>query len=57
MADRLALDTNAVADYLRDYRPESPQIADTAQIFLPLPVLGELYAGAFRTEAFSRGFR
>jgi len=27
MADRLALDTNAVADYLPDYRPEPPQIA------------------------------
>jgi tRNA(fMet)-specific endonuclease VapC len=44
---RLAVDTNAAVDYLRPDRVPPPQLADAEQIFLPLPVLGELYAGAF----------
>jgi tRNA(fMet)-specific endonuclease VapC len=47
MSEKLAVDTNAVADYLRSYRPEPPHLAAAAEVFLPLPVLGELYLGAF----------
>ena len=47
MSEKLAVDTNTVADYLRSYRPEPPQLAVAAEVFLPLPVLGELYLGAF----------
>jgi tRNA(fMet)-specific endonuclease VapC len=50
MSERLALDTNAVADYLRAYRPEPPHLATAAELFLPLPVLGELYLGAFGSD-------
>ena len=50
MSERFALDTNAVADYLRAYRPEPPHLTPKAELFLPLPVLGELYLGAYGSD-------
>ena len=44
---RFAVDTTAVVDLMRADR-ENPQLLlrDDADVFLPLPVLGELYVGA-----------
>jgi tRNA(fMet)-specific endonuclease VapC len=50
VSDSIAVDTNAVVDYLRAYRKKPPRISDAEEVWLPLPVLGELYAGAFRSE-------
>ena len=43
----LAVDTSAAVDYIRPDRIPPPQLLEAEKIFLPLPVLGELYAGAF----------
>jgi tRNA(fMet)-specific endonuclease VapC len=44
--DRFAVDTSAVIDLLRADRPSPTAFQSSAAIFLPLPALGELYAGA-----------
>ncbi|MBV9494405.1 MAG: PIN domain-containing protein [Acidobacteria bacterium] len=42
----IAVDTTAAIDYLRnEYRP--PQIDQASSILVPLPVVGELFVGAF----------
>jgi tRNA(fMet)-specific endonuclease VapC len=47
MTLRLAVDTSAVVDLMRTDRPKPPQLlTDDAEVFLPLPVLAELYVGA-----------
>ena len=43
----LAVDTSAAVDYMRPDRNAPPQLALAETIFLPLQVLGELFAGAF----------
>jgi tRNA(fMet)-specific endonuclease VapC len=43
---RLAADTNAAVDLLRKDRREPTQLASATEVFLPLPVLGELLVGA-----------
>lgn len=50
MSDRLALDTNAVVDLIRPNRPNPPLLPVAQNNVLPLPVAGELYAGAFTSE-------
>ena len=45
--NQLAVDTSAAVDYLRPDRTPPPQLADAEKVFVPLPVIGELYAGAF----------
>jgi tRNA(fMet)-specific endonuclease VapC len=50
MTDRLCVDTNAVADLLRETRIDPPPIRAATDIFLPLPVAGELYAGAYSSR-------
>ena len=50
MNGRLVVDTNAVVDYLRASRPAPPALLTAPEIFLPLTVLGELFAGAFASE-------
>src|SRR5438876_9519921 len=50
MNDRLAVDTNAVVDYLRESRPAPPALLTAPEVLLPLTVLGELFAGAFASE-------
>jgi tRNA(fMet)-specific endonuclease VapC len=44
---RLAVDTNAAVDYIRPDRAAPPPLSQAETIFLPLPVIGELFAGAF----------
>lgn len=46
MPDPLAVDTNAVVDFLPTDRVTPPALRATRSVALPLPVLGELYAGA-----------
>lgn len=41
----IAVDTSAAIDYLRS-RPAPPQIDRATQVFVPLPVIGELFYGA-----------
>lgn len=46
MTDRIAVDTNAVVEYLRLDREYPRQLDDTDEVFLPLTVIGELFYGA-----------
>ena len=46
MIDRLVVDANAAIDLLRPRRPDPPPLREANTIVLPLPVLGELLAGA-----------
>src|SRR5437763_17072905 len=41
-----AIDANAAIDVMRPRRPDPPPLNDAKTIVLPLPVLGELLAGA-----------
>lgn len=50
MIDRLAVDTNAVADLLRPTRPDPPPLHEATRVSLPLPVAGELFAGAYYSD-------
>ena len=47
MSSRLAVDANAVVDLIRDDRVDPPPIGASELIYLPLPVIGELFAGAY----------
>jgi tRNA(fMet)-specific endonuclease VapC len=47
VTERLALDANAVIDFIRDDRSDPPYVADAREVFLPLSVLGELFVGAY----------
>lgn len=49
MTERFVVDTNAVVDLMRAGRPKPPQLRVAETIYLPIPVLGELYFGAFST--------
>lgn len=42
---RLVADTNAIVDLVREDRPDPAPLRD-AMVLLPLPVVGELFAGA-----------
>jgi tRNA(fMet)-specific endonuclease VapC len=46
MIERLAVDANAVVALIRDDRPQPPPLRNANQVLLPLPVVGELFAGA-----------
>jgi predicted nucleic acid-binding protein len=50
MTERLAADTNAVVAFLRDAHSPPPLLHQTRQVFLPLPVAGELFAGAHHSR-------
>ena len=50
MNEPFAVDANAVVDLLRADRPNPPQLGDASDVFLPLPVAGELFAGAFASK-------
>jgi tRNA(fMet)-specific endonuclease VapC len=43
----LAIDSNAAIDWLRPNRPDPKPLLRATQIVVPLPVLGELVAGAW----------
>lgn len=45
--ERLAVDTNAVIDLIRRGTPAATAFRSDRTILLPLPVLGELFAGAY----------
>jgi tRNA(fMet)-specific endonuclease VapC len=49
MSERLAVDANAVIDLFRSGTPPAP-ITDSKTIFLPLPVIGELFGGAYSSQ-------
>jgi len=46
VSERLALDSDAAVDFIRDDRPTPPPISRAEQIVLPVTVLGELFQGA-----------
>ena len=48
--DRLAADSNAVIDWLREGGAAAVALRDYATILLPMPVLGELFTGAYSSE-------
>jgi tRNA(fMet)-specific endonuclease VapC len=50
MSERFAIDTNAAIAYLRGDQTPPPQLAGNADAVLPLPVVGELFAGAFSSS-------
>ena len=52
MNEVLAVDTSAVVDFERAGRPSPRPLLDAAIVYLPLPVLGELYAGAYLSRRF-----
>jgi tRNA(fMet)-specific endonuclease VapC len=45
--ERLAVDTNTVIEHIRRGTPLASAFRSDRTIFLPLPVLGELFAGAY----------
>lgn len=47
MIERLAIDSNAVIDWLRTGNQESLALREALAIAIPLPVVGELYAGVY----------
>jgi tRNA(fMet)-specific endonuclease VapC len=49
MIERFAIDSSAAVDVLRAGTPP-PQLLSDHHVFLPLPVAGELFAGAFSTQ-------
>jgi tRNA(fMet)-specific endonuclease VapC len=46
VTDRIAVDTNAVVEYLRLEREYPRQLDGGGEVFLPLTVVGELFYGA-----------
>lgn len=46
MIERLALDTSAAVDYIRESRESPPQINTAKNVIIPLMVIGELFHGA-----------
>ena len=49
MIEQFAIDSSAAVDVLRAGTP-APQFLSDHRVFLPLPVAGELFAGAFSTQ-------
>ena len=50
MIERLAADANAVIDLLRTDRADPPPLRNARRVLLPLPVVGELFAGAHHSD-------
>jgi len=50
VTERLAVDTNAVVEYIRLEREYPRQLDEARQILLPLTVIGELFDGASRSD-------
>lgn len=50
MIERLAVDTNAVVEYIRLEREYPRQLDEAKEVFLPLTVIGELFYGAARSD-------
>jgi tRNA(fMet)-specific endonuclease VapC len=47
---RLVADTNAIVDLLRDDRTAPAALTTAGRVFLPLPAVGELFAGAHHSH-------
>lgn len=47
MIERITVDSNAIIEWLRTGSTEPPAMWSTRDLVLPLPVIGELYAGAY----------
>ena len=50
MIERLAVDTNAVVEYIRLDREYPRQLDEAKEVLLPLTVIGELFYGASRSD-------
>ena len=50
MSERFAVDTNAVVDLLRHDRLSPPLLQKQNDVWLPLPVAGELFAGVYTSQ-------
>lgn len=50
MIEQLAIDTNAAIEWLAPHVPDPPPLRAASTIVVPLPVLGELYTGAFASS-------
>lgn len=50
MIERLAVDSNAVIEWLRSGSAELAPLRTARSIALPLPVVGELYTGAYASR-------
>jgi predicted nucleic acid-binding protein len=50
MIEAIAVDTSAAVDYLRPDRVQPEMIDRARRVFFPLPVVGELLAGALSSE-------
>lgn len=50
MIERLAVDTNAVIAWLRTGIANPPPLRGAHTILVPLPVIGELYTGAYSSR-------
>lgn len=50
MIERLAADANAAIDLLRADRADPPPLHNARRVLLPLPVIGELLAGAHYSD-------
>lgn len=50
LKERLAADSNAVIDWIREGGAAAAALQEYATILLPLPVLGELFTGAYSSE-------
>ena len=51
MIDRIAVDANAAIEWLRTENPDPTAFRRTQSVVFPLPVIGELYAGAFASTS------
>ena len=50
MIERFAVDTSAVVDLMRVDRETPAPLVTEADVYLPVPVLGELFVGAFSSR-------
>lgn len=50
MIDRLAVDATAAIDLLRPNRADPPPLHEARVVVLPLPTVGELFAGAEQSK-------
>lgn len=57
MIERLAVDSNVVIDLIRKGGPVPPGLLEPGEVLLPLPVLGELLAGAYSSTRSDENLR
>lgn len=57
MTDRLIADTNAIIDFIRPDRRIPPPLLSVKEIFVPLPAVGELFAGAHHSTSMEKNLQ